>query len=62
LRSLAFRETPRVKDEDDLDHVIGMFDKYNLYTLPVVDEDDKLSGVITADDVISALRPQPARG
>jgi Mg/Co/Ni transporter MgtE len=62
LRSLAFRETPRVKDEDDLDHVIEMFDKYNLYTLPVVDEDDKLSGVITADDVISALRPQPARG
>jgi Mg/Co/Ni transporter MgtE len=51
-----------VRDEDDLDRVIEMFDKYNLYTLPVVDEDDKLSGVITADDVISALRPQTARG
>jgi magnesium transporter len=62
LRSLAFRETPKVRDEDDLDHVVEMFDKYNLYTLPVVDEDDKLCGVITADDVISTLRPQAARG
>jgi Mg/Co/Ni transporter MgtE len=62
LRSLAFRETVKVRDEDDLDRVIEMFDKYNLYTLPVVDEDDKLSGVITADDVISSLRPQRARG
>jgi flagellar motility protein MotE (MotC chaperone)/sporulation protein YlmC with PRC-barrel domain len=62
LRSLAFRETAKVRDEDDLGRVTEMFDKYNLYTLPVVDEDEKLSGVITADDVISALRPQAARG
>jgi Mg/Co/Ni transporter MgtE len=27
-----------------------------LLTLPVVDEDGKLAGVITADDVISVLR------
>ena len=32
------------------------FDKYNLLTLPVVDEEGKLTGVITADDVISLLR------
>lgn len=62
LRSVAFRDAAKVRAEDDLDLVIEMFDKYNLFTLPVVDEDDKLSGVITADDVISALRPQAARG
>ena len=33
-----------------------LFDKYNLLTLPVVDEDGKLVGVITADDIISVLR------
>jgi magnesium transporter len=33
-----------------------LFDKYNLLTLPVVDENKKLTGVITADDVISMLR------
>lgn len=36
--------------------VAEMFDKYNLQVLPVVDEVKKLTGVITADDVISLLR------
>lgn len=36
--------------------VAEMFDKYNLLTLPVVDENQKLTGIITADDVISILR------
>ena len=36
--------------------VAELFDKYNLLTLPVVDEHRKLSGVITSDDVISMLR------
>ena len=38
------------------ERVTEQFDKYNLLTLPVVDEDGKLAGVITADDIISALR------
>ena len=33
-----------------------LFDKYNLLTLPVIDEKGKLTGVITSDDVISLLR------
>ena len=37
-------------------HVAEMFDKYNLQMLPVVDEQKHLTGVITADDVISLLR------
>jgi magnesium transporter len=36
--------------------VAALFDKYNLVTLPVVDDDGKLTGVITSDDVISLLR------
>jgi magnesium transporter len=36
--------------------VAEQFDKYNLQTLPVVDEHNKLTGVITSDDVISMLR------
>lgn len=36
--------------------VAELFDKYNLQTLPVVDEHNRLSGVITSDDVISMLR------
>ncbi len=33
-----------------------LFDKYNLMTLPVVDDNQRLTGVITADDVISLLQ------
>jgi len=33
-----------------------LFDKYNLLTLPVVDDNKKLTGVITSDDIISLLR------
>jgi Mg/Co/Ni transporter MgtE len=35
-----------------------LFDKYNLISLPVVDAEGKLAGVITADDVIAMLRDQ----
>jgi Mg/Co/Ni transporter MgtE len=36
--------------------VAEMFDKYNLLTLPVVDDQHHLAGIITADDIISLLR------
>lgn len=36
--------------------VAERFDKYNLVTLPVVDDAGTLTGVITSDDVISLLR------
>ena len=38
------------------DEVAALFDKYNLITLAVVDEQHRLAGIITADDVISMLR------
>ncbi len=45
-----------VSVDERQDRVTEIFDKYNLLTLPVVDEDGKLAGVITADDIISVLR------
>ena len=38
------------------DEVAGLFDKYNLVTLGVLDEHERLAGIITADDVITMLR------
>jgi CBS domain-containing protein/sporulation protein YlmC with PRC-barrel domain len=40
----------------DEKEVAELFDKYNLMALPVVDDDRKLTGVITSDDIISLLR------
>ena len=55
LKELAFRETLKVTLETDQERVIEYFDKYDLFALPVVDEDDILRGVITADDIIGIL-------
>jgi len=46
----------QVSVDEKQKRITELFDKYNLLTLPVVDEDGKLAGVITADDIISVLR------
>ena len=56
LRDLAAETLIRVQVDEKQHRVTELFDKYNLLTLPVVDEDGKLAGVITADDIISVLR------
>lgn len=38
------------------DRVTELFDKYNVLTLPVINDTGRLMGVITADDIISVLR------
>ena len=60
--SLAYRETVRASMDATADEVVELFDKYNLYALPVVDEDGCLQGAITADDVIGMLIPELDRG
>lgn len=56
LKDLASETTINVPLEEDQKHIIELFDKYNLLTLPVVDEEGRLEGVITADDIIAVLR------
>jgi CBS domain-containing protein/sporulation protein YlmC with PRC-barrel domain len=56
LKSLAAETLIQVNVEETQDRVTELFDKYNLLTLPVVDEAGKLAGVVTADDIISVLR------
>lgn len=55
---LSLIQEPLVMTHEGVDEkeVAELFDKYNLQTLPVVDEHNKLTGVITSDDVISMLR------
>jgi Mg/Co/Ni transporter MgtE len=56
LQELAAESMIQVPVDEKQDRVTELFDKYNLLTLPVTDEDGKLAGVITADDIISVLR------
>jgi sporulation protein YlmC with PRC-barrel domain len=56
LKELASGTLLQVTVDETQDRIAEYFDKYNLLTLPVVDNDGKLAGVITADDIISILR------
>jgi magnesium transporter len=55
---LSLTQEPLVLAHEGVEEneVAELFDKYNLLTLPVVNEHNKLKGVITSDDVISMLR------
>ncbi len=56
LAALASETLIDVPVTEQQDRVTELFDKYNLLALPVVDDDHKLAGVITVDDIISVLR------
>jgi magnesium transporter len=56
MQSLSTAEMVSCLPEASEADVVELFDKYNLITLPVMDAHGRLSGVITADDVISLLR------
>ena len=56
LRQLASDTLISATVTEKQDEVTELFDKYNLLALPVVDEERRMAGVITADDIISVLR------
>ncbi len=56
LRQLASETLISATVTDHQDDVTELFDKYNLLALPVVDDERRIAGVITADDIISVLR------
>jgi len=56
LLSLVSEPLISCHQETQENEVAELFDKYNLLTLPVVDDQKMLVGVITADDIIGFLR------
>lgn len=56
LAELASDPLLFVDSSEKQDRIAEMFDKYNLLSLPVVDDEQRLIGVITVDDVVALLR------
>ena len=55
MNSLVTDPAISVPFHADKKTVINMFHKYNLLTLPVVDDNERLLGVVTADDVLELV-------
>ena len=58
LGTLLKQDIITVPVDTDVEDVAHLFDKYNYFALPVVDQDQKLLGVITVDDVIDVIREE----
>ena len=58
ISELAAKPLVFVRENDQQKKVVEVMEKYNLYTLAVVDDEQYLKGIITADDVITLLREQ----
>jgi Mg/Co/Ni transporter MgtE len=57
LASLNRGDPPKVHTDADLPEVANLMTDFNLVALPVVDEDDRIVGVITVDDVLELMLP-----
>jgi magnesium transporter len=55
IRDLMEKEAITVKTGDSREHVAQMIARYDLLAIPVVDEQGRLVGIVTHDDVIDAV-------
>ena len=58
LRDIMNPDLISVKTGVDQEEVAGLAGKYNLLAIPVVDEENKLAGIVTADDVIEVMEEE----
>ena len=58
IAELVDEDRHRVGAADDQEEVARLFEHYNLVAVPVVDEGDRLVGVITVDDVVDVIEEE----
>jgi magnesium transporter len=58
VSELMDAERRRVRATDDQEEVARLFERYNLVAVPVVDDLDRLVGVITVDDVVDVIEEE----
>lgn len=60
LLDLMASECVRVHPEEDQEEVAKLTSRYGFLAIPVVDDSNKLLGIVTVDDVIDVLREEAA--
>jgi magnesium transporter len=58
ISELIGDELWKVKATDDQEDVARLFERYDLVSAPVVDENDRLVGVITFDDIVDVIEEE----
>jgi len=58
LESLVRHEIPSLSPDTSFEEVARLMADYNLTAIPVVDEHERMVGVVTVDDVLEAMLPR----
>ena len=58
IKDLMTTNVISVNTLEDQEDVAKIFDKYDLYALPVVDNENRLVGIITVDDAINVIQDE----
>ena len=58
LRNFMMKEVISVTTDMDQEEVAKIVARYNILAVPVVDEDEKMVGIVTVDDVIDVFREE----
>jgi magnesium transporter len=58
LRDLMVEDVISIRPETDQEEVARIASRYNFVAVPVVDDENKLIGVVTVDDIIDVLREE----
>jgi magnesium transporter len=58
VEEIMERDIITVTADTDQEEVASMFSKYDLYSMPVVDENGRLAGRITVDDIIDVIEEE----
>ncbi|MFY9553286.1 MAG: magnesium transporter [Blastocatellia bacterium] len=60
LKRIMVQDVISTKTDADQEQVARLVAEYNLLAIPVVDDEDKLVGIVTVDDVIDVLQEEVA--
>jgi len=61
VSQFMIRKVFSVPLDESPSEVASLLAKYNLLAVPVVDEQDRIQGIVTVDDVLAEVLPAPLR-
>ncbi len=57
VKDVMHKKVVTVSKNDNLAQLIAKFRKYNYHTLPVIDNDKKVSGLVSSEDIMKVYLP-----
>jgi magnesium transporter len=61
IREIMIRNVVKIHLDASAHEVAAVLSKYNLLAVPVVDEEDRLQGIVTVDDALDEVLPDSVK-